>query len=222
MAFGGQEEEGALAVSGEIVRTPDRRHGQFPCLLVRDEFESADVAAVDALRLRSVPFVADLSLTRGTFPRHGTRTVAYASAEGQLDQALGLFGAGGGMLQVWLQPGQKNVRRPYRVIASTASHRWHDGHSTRVVNWFTNLGDSAMRSLLRGERGRSVPFGTGFRRGFTPAADAHGHQAEARTRHGRGNGRRASNRHRCARRPAERRMSDNSRGSRDWAWKGAT
>ncbi len=44
------------------------------CQLVRgsieDEFQAADVAAIDATGFWSVAIVADLRLARGTFPRH--------------------------------------------------------------------------------------------------------------------------------------------------------
>ena len=47
-----------------------RRDRQLAGLLIGHQFKSADVAAVEALRLRAITLVPDLDLTGWTLPRH--------------------------------------------------------------------------------------------------------------------------------------------------------
>ena len=54
------------------------------------EFQAADVAAIAGADAGTVLRLAmvNLRMTRRTLPRHGTRTLSYASAEGQLSRPV--------------------------------------------------------------------------------------------------------------------------------------
>ena len=52
-----------------------RRDRQLAGAVIGDQFESADVAAVDASRLWAIAIMPDLDLARGTLPRHTAEIV---------------------------------------------------------------------------------------------------------------------------------------------------